>query len=156
MNGTKKGLDTLFNSKGFYYIGDLYDNISVGEYIFYDNGFLQSGHALGQILLERNYSDIAKYGNYGSYRISKDTIKSQIISNPSGMGVYSYKVWFKIIDSNAIELIYWGHSNKITKKDIEKFKNKLKSDDFYKKRGTTFKFHPLKSKPDINNLLHYE
>ena len=116
-NPKKTGLDSLINIKGFYYLGEDYDYISTGEYIFYDNGFTE--RSSGEYWINQDFED-SKYSSYGKYTIANDTIKIQIISNPVSMGISEYRVWFKIIDYNSIELIYRGNSiHNITKSKYE-------------------------------------
>mgnify|MGYP001168281205 FL=1 len=153
-DGKKTGLDSLININGFYYLGEDYEYLTNGEFIFYDNGFVRSGH--GKSWSEQNFDNSIQYGSYGKYSLSNDTIKMQIISSPEGMGVTEYKIWFKIINYNSIEVIYQGKLNDITKSDLKKFKDDVKSDIFYKKKGSIYKISPTKRKSDINKtyIIH--
>jgi|TARA_B110000037_G_scaffold214108_2_gene269517 hypothetical protein len=146
-DGKETGLDSLINIKGFYYLGKDYNNISTGEFLFYDNGFVHTRN--GEYWLKQDFED-SKYGSFGKYTVSNDTIKTYIVSDPLGMGVNGYKVWFKIINYNSIELIYRGDTKNITEFNIERSKENIKADSYYKERGTIYKFSPIKSKPDIN------
>jgi len=145
------GLDSLININGFYYLGEDYDSISTGEVLFYKNGFVSRKR--GKYWKNQKFnitSNYDSYGTFGLYKMSNDTIKIQMIHDPSTMAVYNFKRWYKIIDSNSIKLIYSGHDLNVTIEEIKNFKAKITSREYYKKRGTLFKFYPIEKKPDMN------
>lgn len=134
-DGKNTGLDSLLNLNGFYYLGEDFNYSTNGEFIFYKNGFIQ--FVTGKYWLEENFDDSTEYGSYGAYTLSNDTIKAQIISSPEGMGVIEYKIWFRIIDFNSLELLYRGRLSTVTNNDIRDFKKKIKNDEFKKEKATS-------------------
>ena len=85
-------------------------------------------------------------GNFG------DTIKIQMIDKGVGLTVSSYaEKWFKIIDKNTLELIYFAMETTT----VENYKSisYLKAVDLSKYKSLYATFIPLDSIPEFNNGL---
>lgn len=145
-DGKVTGLDTLINTNGYYL------NYKVRDYIFYNYGFTKTANF--EHWKEQVPTESSKYGIYGVYNVFNDTIKVQYITPPNGKTQGKYDVWFKVIDKNTIQMIYYGGRKRyISNVDVEDFK----TNSYYSLNDmVVFKFHPLKALPDIKETFVYD
>lgn len=148
------GLDSLINIHGLYYIKreptkdakitHPYDTI-YDAFIFHSKGFLEVNPSIALIqqsdLLLNKRSKHFKWGVFGCYNITGDTIEAKYVNPPGGMVCQTTKIWFRIIDQNSIERIYVGD------KDIEIGKN---GNPFPNYKSNICSFSPMTFIPSYN------
>ena len=141
-DNVKTGLNHHINLKGIYKPID--SSLIPVQYIFYSNSFTRQGSSK---FWRKEFLENSKFGTYGKYHLSVDTIKIQYITSPNHMSYGKIDVWFKIIDNTTLEMIYYGSKQNITKQDLEEFK----VNNRYSKNGIIhYKFHTLDKVPDID------
>ena len=134
----------LFNIKGYY---ALTDKTNYTSYFM----FFEDGSYTHQVFFDTN-NNIIGYSTGGVYQLYGDTIIVQMIDKGVGLTVSSYaEIWFKIIDKNTLELIYFAMETTT----VENYKSisYLKPYDLSKYKSLYATFIPLDSIPEFNNGL---
>ncbi len=137
-------LDTLLNFDGFYHkpyikykdtINKIVDRGATyyPSYIFYKNGFCTMNPPLIWISIEEK-NEMPKEGFvngsvWGLYSISGDTIKAQYIPKPGGMSSKKIEIWFKIVNENTIQRLYFKYRDTITYEEVSKYQQNNIVDD---------------------------
>ena len=113
--------------------------------------FFEDGSYTHQVVFDTN-NNIIGYSTEGVYQLFGDTIKIQMIDKGVGLTVSSYaEKWFKIIDKNTLELIYFAMETTT----VENYNSisYLKPYDLSKYKSLYATFIPLDSIPEFNNGL---
>ena len=135
----------LFNIKGYY---ALTDKTNYTSYFM----FFEDGSFANQVFFDKE-NNITSFSVYnGIYKLYGDTIKVQIMFKGVGLTSSSFgEEWYKIVDKNTLELIYFG----MVTTEVEDFYSKtyLKEYDISEYRNTYAKFNPLDSIPHFENEL---
>lgn len=128
-NGTSTGLDSIINIEEYYS-----STVNYIQNVGYPAIPKQSSFQLNSLFSKDGlfiyyYSPESQEGDFGRYILCGDTIKAKFIQPPGGAPQMSGNVWFKIINRNAIEQIFfnWG-SEKITGEDLRKYQVKRSKD----------------------------
>jgi hypothetical protein len=140
LDGKITGLDTMINLHGFYSTVNSTDNLVM----FYNDGTFAD-----LIGMKKSNDSISMINGWGHYYLEGDVIKAQVINAYGGIIVSGYTKyivdvvdrWFKIINKDTIQEIYWFNCS-----GSEKGKNWAYLNSFST-------FHPLKEKPDSNCWL---
>lgn len=80
---------------------------------------------------------------WGKYIIDGNIIKGQYILPPGAQTWINTEIWFKIIDSQTIEELYFKYKEKITDQEVKECQEKG-----IKSGYTSAKFFPLDSLPN--------
>jgi len=144
------GIDTLIGVSGFYYKeSDERNGVLTKEgfntiypvYMFFKNGFFIYNPSIELYTTHSNHENVT--GNVGLYVIHGDTIKAQFVEPLYNMSWNKGEVWFKIIDSNTLEALYFKYYDSVTAKEVIDF-NKTNN------RKSFYKFKPLEVIPNTD------
>ncbi len=135
----------LFNIKGYY---ALTDKTNYTSYFM----FFEDGSFANQVFFDKE-NNITGFSVYnGIYKLYGDTIKVQIMFKGVGLTSSSFgEEWYKIVDKNTLELIYFGMLTTVAE-DFNSI-TYIKACDISKYKSSYAKFIPLDSIPEFNNDL---
>ena len=141
----KTGLDSLLNLKGFFHATNVVYKDSVSKiidfgatyypcYVFFQNGFSARNLPLEWYLKDHKVNEPPNTYTSGSvwglYKIYGDTIKVQYIPKPGGMSCKKIEIWFKIINKNTIQELYFKYGNSITYEEVRNYQKNKNVNDF--------------------------
>lgn len=158
-DNTDTGIDKLLNFNGFYYDKNLISSetsadesnkkyASGNNFIFYRDGIFVkdiSAEWFDNGAKGQAYADYYYGAEWGRYVISGDTIKIQHIEPLGGASWGKKETWFKIIDNNTIQRLYYKHKEPIVAQEVNKYMQNLQEKDF-----VLYSFISLQNIPDPN------
>lgn len=143
-NNKPNKTNDLFNINGCYALTDKKNDVLY--FIFFEDGSY-----VNQVFLDKENNILSFDMLHGIYRFYGDTIKIQMMFKGVGLTGSSFsEKWYKLIDRNTLELIYFGM---VTTTDDFRSKNYLKEYDISEYKNSYAKFIPLDSIPHFDNDL---